>query len=178
MKKIFLVSTILILLLTNTLSAKDATVINAEADAAIQKFYTSVEGGQDFLSKVKGYVIFPEILKGAFWIGGEYGEGVLRSEGANQGYYSTASGSLGFQIGLQQKSVLIAFVSQRAYDDFVAGSGWNGGIGATANAITLGASKDFNSVSFENDTVIFVFGETGLMAGVDANIGRIEKIER
>lgn len=178
MKKILILSTLLFGLLTTTISAKDATVINAEADAAINKFYTKVEGGQDFLSKVKGYLVFPSVLKGGFWVGGEYGEGVLRSGGANQGYYSTTSGSLGLQIGLQQRSVIIAFVSQRAYDNFLAGNGWEGGVGVTANAVTLGATRDLSTLSLENDTVTFVFDEVGLMAGVDAQVGKIEKIER
>lgn len=178
MKKLFFLSTILILLSTATLSAKDATVINAEADAAITKFYTKVNGGQEFLSKVKGYLIFPTVLKGGFWVGGEYGEGVLRSGGANQGYYSTTSGSLGFQIGLQQRSVIVAFISQRAYDKFLASNGWEGGIGATVNAVTLGATRDLSTLSLESDSVTFVFDEVGLMAGVDAQLGKIEKIER
>jgi lipid-binding SYLF domain-containing protein len=178
MKKLFFLSAILISLSTATLSAKDATVINAEADAAITKFYATVDGGQDFLSKVKGYVIFPVVLKGGFWVGGEYGEGVLRSGGANQGYYSTTTGSLGLQIGLQQKSVLIAFISQRAYDNFLASTGWEGGVGVTANAAIWGATRDLSTLSLESDSITFVFDEVGLMAGVDAQVGKIQKIER
>lgn len=52
-------------------------------------FTLKVEGGQDFLSKVKWYLVFPSVHR-KFWVGGEHGEGVLRSGGgANQGHYST-----------------------------------------------------------------------------------------
>jgi len=60
----------------------------------------------------------------------------------------------------------------------LASNGWEGGIGATVNAITLGATRDLSTLSLESDSVTFVFDEVGLMAGVDAQLGKIEKIER
>ena len=94
--------------------AKPASVIEAEANAALAVFKTK-PGAEKFLSQVKGYLIFPSVMKGGFIVGGEYGEGVLKVNGQTKGYYSIASGSLGFQAGVQSASYLIAFVSQERW---------------------------------------------------------------
>ena len=56
--------------------AEPAEVINAKADAALVQFKKEVKGGEAFLSRVKGYIVFPSVIKGGFIVGGEYGEGV------------------------------------------------------------------------------------------------------
>jgi hypothetical protein len=42
-----------------------------------------------------------------FGIGGEYGEGALHIRGQAAGYYNIISGSIGFQLGAQARSVII-----------------------------------------------------------------------
>lgn len=43
-----------------------------------------------------------------FGIGGEYGEGALQIHGKTPGYYSIAAASIGFQLGVQKKDVILA----------------------------------------------------------------------
>lgn len=165
MKKMFSIL-ILFFIYTTSTFAEDVAIINAEADVAVQKFYKNVSGGEEFLGKCKGYIVFPSIYKAGFFVGGEYGEGVLRYDNANQGYYSLKSGSFGWQFGLQKRSMLIAFVSQRALDAFLKSSGWTVGVDGGINVAVWGASKDLSTISFEKDAVAFVFDEQGLMASV------------
>ena len=40
----------------------------------------------------------------------------------------TASGSIGFQLGAQAKSIVIAFMTQEALDKFRASDGWKVGV--------------------------------------------------
>jgi len=49
-------------------------------------------------------LIFPRVLKAGFGIGGEYGEGALYVNNEKVEYYSTASASIGLQIGAQARS--------------------------------------------------------------------------
>ena len=153
------------LLMATQLIAKPASVIEAEANAALAIFKTK-PGAAKFLSQVKGYIVFPSVIKGGFIVGGEYGEGVLRSGGQTKGYYSIASGSLGFQAGVQEASYLIAFVSQRALDNFVKSNGWEAGVDGTITLVTWGAGKDISSISYEKPIYGFVFDSKGLMGGV------------
>jgi lipid-binding SYLF domain-containing protein len=82
------------------------------------------------------------------------------------GYYSIASGSIGFQAGLQEASYLIAFVSQRALDNFIKSDGWEAGVDGTITLVTWGAGKDISSISYEKPIYGFVFDSKGLMGGV------------
>ena len=153
----------LILLLSSYSMAEPAPVIEAKANEALKQFAKEVKGGEKFLSKVKGYLVFPSVVKGGFIVGGEYGEGVLRIDGKTKHYYSIASGSVGFQMGLQQTSYIIAFVSQSALDNFVKSNGWEAGVDGAVTVAKWGAGKDIGSISFEKPIYAFVFGAKGLM---------------
>jgi lipid-binding SYLF domain-containing protein len=153
------------ILIASQLIAKPVSVLEAEANAALAVF-KSKPGAANFLSQIKGYLVFPSVIKGGFVVGGEYGEGVLRVNNRTIGYYSIASGSIGFQAGLQEASYLIAFVSQRALDNFIKSDGWEAGVDGTITLVTWGAGKDISSISYEKPIYGFVFDSKGLMGGV------------
>ncbi|HHO42240.1 MAG TPA: hypothetical protein ENN12_02665 [Epsilonproteobacteria bacterium] len=169
---------LMLIFLSTPIYAKPAQIISAEADFALRQFYSSVEGSEPFLSKVKGYLIFPSIYKGGFILGGEYGEGVLRVAGSNRGFYSFGGGSIGLQAGLQKRSLVIAFISQRALDSFLNGNGWQAGIDGSLNIITWGSSRDLSTISFQQDAIAFVFGEAGLMGSLSLKSTKITPIKR
>jgi len=162
LKKIIIVVTSLFL--STSLWAKPASVIESEANAALAIFKTKPGAAQ--LSQVKGYLIFPSVIKGGFVVAGEYGEGVLRVNGQTKAYYSIGSASLGFQAGVQEASYLIAFVSQRALDNFMKSDGWEAGVDGTITLVTWGGSKDISSISYEKPIYGFVFDSKGLMGGI------------
>lgn len=71
------------------------------------------------LANAKGIVVFPQVLKGAFVIGAESGDGVLltRDEDGNWGYpafYSMGGGSFGLQAGAQASEVVLLLRTDRA----------------------------------------------------------------
>ena len=104
MKKLALILTGWIILLHGpVLYAASAAEIDIKVDAAVERFKSEVQGGAAFLKKAKGVLVFPEVMKAGFGIGGEYGEGALRINGKTVDYYSTASASIGFQLGAQLK---------------------------------------------------------------------------
>jgi len=153
----------LVLLLSSYSMAEPATVIEAKVNEAIKQFNKEVIGGEKFLSEVKGYLVFPTVVKGGFIVGGEYGEGALRINGKTEHYYNIASGSIGFQLGVQQTSYIIAFVSQTVMDNFIKSNGWEAGIDGAVTVAKWGAGKDIGTISFEKPIYAFVFGAKGLM---------------
>lgn len=166
-----------ILLLTPFASAESAAVIEAKANDAIKKFYKEVKGGQKFLSQVKGYLVFPSVVKGGFVVGAEYGEGVLRVNGQTKHYYSMTSGSLGFQMGLQQTSYIFAFVSEAALKKFIASNGWEAGVDGAITVAKWGAGKDISSISYENPIYAFVFNAKGLMYNLNIKGTKFKRIK-
>jgi lipid-binding SYLF domain-containing protein len=103
----FTIITLLTVFFSTFAVAEAATVIDAKVDVALKKFEKE-KGATDFLSKAYAVLVFPSVVKGGFGIGGEYGEGAMRVDGNTTAYYQIASGSFGFQLGLQKTSYLFA----------------------------------------------------------------------
>lgn len=164
------------LLFTQQSLAKTASEIDREVDAAIKKFETEVNGGANFLPKVKGYLVFPSVYKAGFIVGGKYGKGALRVNGITKYYYSLTAASVGYQIGAQKQSILIAFISEEALNNFVKSNGWEAGVDGSIAVSDWGASKDITSISYEKPIIAFIYGEQGLMASVSIAGTKFQKI--
>jgi len=165
------------LLLATAAQAEAAKVIDAKADVAIAKFTKLVKGGDKFLSKVKGYLVFPDVYKGGFVVGGEYGNGVLKVDGKSVAYYNIASASIGWQIGAQKTSYIFAFADQYALDAFLKSNGWEAGVDGTITVADWGGGIDISSISFEKPIYGFVFNNQGLMAGVSLEGTKFTRIK-
>ena len=61
--------------------AASAAEIDAKADSALKMFFEKVGPAKELSAKAKGILIFPDVIKAGFGIGGEYGEGALRVNG-------------------------------------------------------------------------------------------------
>ncbi|PHS40352.1 MAG: hypothetical protein COB07_04450 [Sulfurovum sp.] len=164
------------LLFTQHTLAKSATVIETEVDAAIIKFKKEVVGGKKFLSKVKGYLVFPAVIKGGFIIGAEYGEGALRVNGMTKHYYSMTSASIGYQAGAQVYGVIIAFISEASMNNFIHSNGWEAGVDGSIAVAEWGKGKDISSISFEKPIVAFMFDQKGLMASASIKGTKFQRI--
>ena len=76
------------------------------------------------LGNAKGIMIFPQILKGALFIGGEGGSGVLMSRQANgawsyPAFYTMGSVSFGLQVGGQSSEAVLLVMTQRGFDSIL-----------------------------------------------------------
>ncbi|MDZ7737314.1 MAG: YSC84-related protein [Gammaproteobacteria bacterium] len=158
--------------------AASATEIDIKVDTSLERFKDEVMGGERFLEKAKGVLVFPDVVKAGFGIGGEYGEGALRIDGKTVDYYSTAGASIGFQIGAQFKTVMLIFLEQPALDNFRSSSGFEIGVDGSVALVELGAGKDINSVNFDDPIVGFVFSNKGLMYNLTLEGSKITKIKK
>lgn len=155
-----------ILLFTQFTVAQTAQELDAKVDSAIVKFKQEVPGGTNFLPKVKGYLVFPSVIKAGLIVGGKYGEGALRINGKTQHYYDMTSASIGLQAGAQEYSMLIAFLSEESLNNFINSNGWEAGVDGTITISDWGKSKDITSMSFEKPIIAFIYGEKGYMASI------------
>jgi len=85
-------------------------------------------GDKDFvtlgpaLAKAKGVLVFPEVLKAGFVLGGSGGTGVLLVRDPKTGdwggpaFYTMGSASLGFQAGASSAEMVMVINSQKAVD--------------------------------------------------------------
>lgn len=158
--------------------AGSAAEIDASVDEALAAFDKEVDGGRTFLDKASGYLVFPRVIKVGVGIGGETGEGALRAGGKSTGYYRTVSGSIGFQLGAQAKSIIIAFMTQESLDKFLASDGWKVGVDGSVALIDIGAGKTVDSTNIKDPVVGFVFGEKGLMYNLTLEGSKITKLDK
>jgi lipid-binding SYLF domain-containing protein len=175
MKKLVLCLFLLIPLVGHSKSAQE---INILADATLERFKEEVTGGQRFLNNAAAVLVFPQVLKAGFGIGGEYGEGVLRQGGQNLAYYSTAAASIGFQAGAQSKAVVVVFMNQQALDDFRSKKGWKAGVDGSVAVIKWGVGEDINTLDIKDPVVGFVFSNKGLMFNLTLEGSKFTEIRR
>lgn len=159
-------------------SAKTAKEIDASVDVALERFYKQVDGAREFAKSAKGILVMPNVKKGAFIIGGEYGEGALRVGGKTVGYYNTVSGSIGLQIGGEAKDIILCFMNAEALKKFRASKGWEAGVDGNVALITVGAGGRADTTTVKDPIVGFVFDVKGLMADVSLKGAKFSKIEK
>ncbi|MBT8077392.1 MAG: hypothetical protein KJO31_02395 [Gammaproteobacteria bacterium] len=159
-------------------AAESAAVIDAKVNDAIAAFKNEVSGAEVFLNNAAGYLVFPRVIKVGIGIGGETGEGALRVGGRSADYYRTASGSFGFQLGAQAKSIVIAFMTRESLDKFRNSEGWKVGVDGSVALIDLGAGKTIDSANIKDPVVGFIFGAKGLMYNLTLEGTKIHKLNK
>ncbi|WP_198086135.1 YSC84-related protein [Variovorax sp. E3] len=158
-------------------SASSRTSIDAQVDASLSKLYDSVKGSRELVARSSGVLVFPAVVGASMGVGAEYGRGALRVNGRTQSYYSTTSGSLGFQAGAQSKAVVYVFTTQAALDKFRNSKGWTAGADATVAVATIGANGSIDTNTLRQPVVGFVMTNVGLEAGVSLSGAKITEIQ-
>ena len=156
----------------------DAEVIDAKVNLALKRFYKQVAGAREFAGNAQGMLIMPGVMKAAFIIGGEYGEGALRISGRTVDYYNIVSGSFGFQIGAEAKDIVIVFMTRDAMQGFRAGKGWEAGVDGNVALITVGAGERVDTRTTKDPIVGFVFDVKGLMADISLKGAKFTKLDK
>ena len=152
--------------------------IERNVDDTLQRFYRYIGSGRELVDKAVAVLVFPNVVKAGFGIGGEYGEGALRVGGKTAGYYSTASASIGFQIGLQGRSVVILFMTKSALRNFRHRDGWEIGVDGSVTLINVGAAGQFDTNNIADPIVGFIFDGKGLMYNLTLEGSKISRINR
>ena len=157
--------------------AKSAGEINASVDTALKHFQTEVPSGKDLISKAKGVLVFPKVIKGGIGIGAEYGTGALRIKGKTVEYYNTVAGSIGFQFGGQVKSIFMLFMEDNALKNFQSSDGWKAGVDGSIALVTVGADGSVDTAKTNQPIIAFVLGQKGLMYNLTLEGSKFNKID-
>jgi lipid-binding SYLF domain-containing protein len=166
------------LALPTSATAKTAAEIDAGVEAARDQCAAQIPGCNAAAEKAHGMLVFPEITKAAIGVGGSYGEGALIVGDKTAGYYSTASASIGLQLGAQKFAQIIMFMTTEALDKFRNSAGWEAGATAQVTMIDEGKAANISSVMAANPVIAFVFGQKGLMGDLSVQGSKITKLER
>jgi lipid-binding SYLF domain-containing protein len=159
-----------------TAEAASKTEIDTKADLVLNRLLGESPTAQAVDEKAVAVLIFPDIVKAGFGIGGQYGEGALRKDGATVAYYNIASASFGFQAGAQSYGQVIYFMTEEALQQLESTKGFVLGADASVAVVTKGANVDVNSSTLQDPIIAFVTDQKGLMAGVTFEGSKISRI--
>ncbi len=159
--------------------AKSAKTLDYDANMAINKFIDETPGGDPFLVNAKAFLVFPSIKEGGFFVGGKYGEGVLRHKRKTLGYYEIMSASVGFQMGLQEYSLIIAFTTDAALERFLnEDDEWDTDVDGKIAVAEWNSKEELDDVEFKDSMVAFVFDSKGLMGSFTMEGTKFKKINK
>ena len=174
--KIFGLFYIFILFFGVNTNAKSTLEIDAAIESAIDRFTNEIQGAQTYLDGARGMLVVPKMIKAGLVLGMEYGEGALVVDNIKVQYYRAFSGSLGLQLGVGSKDLVILFYDDEAMDDFLYSSGWQVGVDGSVAILDMGAGGSLDSTEAQDPIVGFVFGHKGLIAGLSLEGTKFTKI--
>jgi lipid-binding SYLF domain-containing protein len=158
--------------------AASAYEIDVGVDETLDRFFYSIRGARELAYKAVGILVFPSVVKAGFGFGGEYGEGALRIRGRTVDYYNTLSASVGFQLGVQERSVIIMFMTPDALDQFRRTAGWKVGADASVAIVTVGVGGSIDTNKITSPVVGFILDPKGLMYNLTLEGSKISRISR
>ena len=175
--KILKLLLIMLMAFGTTAMAESASDIENDSDKALKQFYSEVKGSEKYLANAKAYLIFPDVKEAGFFVGGKYGEGVLRIANTSKAFYSITSASVGLQMGAQKYAMIIAFTSDAALNKFLLNDDeWETDVDGKI-AVAEWNSKEELDANYEDSMVAFIFDSTGMMGSFTMEGTKFERIK-
>lgn len=118
----------------------------------------------------KAVVVCPEVFRASFLLGGSGGACVLsardpQGQWSDPAFYGMASGSVGFQVGIQNVELLMIIMTERGLDA-VMDSQFKLGADASATIATLGTGIEGATSTNLGADILVIGKSSGLFAGL------------
>jgi lipid-binding SYLF domain-containing protein len=143
----------------------EAAQIDAGADIALDRLYGRFPAAIRLGQQAFGMLIMPLMTEASFGLGGAFGRGVLRINTQSTDYYSAISGTVGLQIGAQQYSHVLFFMTQDALRGFQSADRWSAGADMRYAFVDQGGAISGDVFNAQWPVVAAVFGQAGLIVG-------------
>jgi len=158
-------------------SAASASEINGKANAALKQLLDGNAGARNLAKSAKAILVFPDIVKAGFMIGGQMGDGVLRKGGKSVAYYRSAAASYGLQAGVQSFGYVLMFMDNASLAYLDKSDGWEIGVGPSIVIVDEGMGKTMTTTTVKKGVYAFIFSQKGLMAGLGIQGTKITRIK-
>ena len=150
---------------TNGVGFDGAARIDARVQEAFAFMHLALPETRALGQRAAGVLMMPVVTEAGFGLGGSYGRGALLVNGVTVDYYAAGSASIGLQIGGQQYSSALFFMTEPALRAFRTSPGYTVGadlryaVAGNAGALTTGSTELLTPV------IAVIFGQAGLIAG-------------
>ena len=133
-------------------------------NAALARFDQQFKGGAKFIAASPGALVFPEVVKGAFLYGQQYGEGALRVNGSARSFaYYSFTAKWGASTAVLSKDMIFVFRDAGVLRRFQLTAGWTVGTDGPVTLIHVGPGADLSTMRITAPIAGFVVGPKGLM---------------
>lgn len=124
---------------------------------------------ESVLKNAQAIAVIPNVVKGAFVLGGRYGKGVIStrindSTWSYPGFISIGGGSIGWQWGVENVDLVLVFRTSHAIDSLISGK-LTFGVGVGIAAGPLGRSAEASTTAQLNAEVYSYARSQGLFIG-------------
>ena len=167
-----------ILFTTQTHPTFAGDIVVADANAALTKLYAKESVAKMLSEKATGILVFPNIVKAGFIVGGHYGEGALLRDGRLVAHYNSVAASYGLQAGVQSFGYVLFLMNDKTLQYLDSSDGWEIGVGPSIVIIDAGKAKSMTTLTLKDDVYAFIFNQQGLMAGLGLQGSKITKLEK
>lgn len=156
--------------------ASSAKEIDAQASQALTSLFRNTPDTRALADKAKAVLIFPNIVKAGFLVGGQFGDGALRKAGETVAYYRSLAASYGFQAGVQSFGYVLFFMDEESLQYLEQSDGWEVGTGPSVVLLDQGFGKSLSTTTLQEGIYAFIFDQKGLMGGVGLQGSKITRI--
>ncbi|WP_305969779.1 MULTISPECIES: YSC84-related protein [unclassified Mameliella] len=139
--------------------------IDARVDQTLSRLYSDYPATRDLAAKSVGMLVMPVVTEAGLGFGGGYGRGALRINGASVDYYSVAKASGGLQIGAQQYSHVLFFMTNSALETFRRSPGFAAGANLEYAVLERGETLAAETTTSLAPVIAVIFGQAGLRVG-------------
>ena len=156
--------------------ADDRDRLAGDGIAALHRLEDTDSRARGLARKAKAVLVFPSILKAGFVFGGETGNGVLLKGNKPDSFYNLSGGSWGLQIGGQDFSYALFFMTNESLRYLRDSAGWSAGTGPSVVVVNAGAAGEADITTLTHDVYAFPFNAKGLMADLTLQGTKISRI--
>ena len=149
----------------NGIGNANAPKIDARVDSTLANMFATYPNTRTLEAKSTGMLIMPLITEAGLGIGGGFGRGALRINNSTVDYYSATRASAGLQIGAQQYTHVLFFMTQDALTDFRRSPGWAAGADIEYAFPDRGETLKAETTTALDPVIAVVFGQAGLRVG-------------
>lgn len=149
----------------NGVGSQGPAIIDARVDETLQFMFTEFPGTVELASAATGMLVMPLVTEVGLGVGGSFGRGALRIGPATRDYYSAAGASAGLQVGAQQFSHVLFFMTQDALTEFQTSPGWVVGADVEYVANNEGETFRADTTTALSPVIAVIFGQAGLRIG-------------
>ena len=158
------------------LRAPSASEIDGKVTASLNELYSQNDAARALGAKAKAILVFPDIRKGAFIVGAQYGYGALRKGSQTLSYYRTSAASYGFQGGVKKFAYALFFMTDSSLVYLDKSGGWAIGTGPSLVVVDQGMARSLTTTNLRSDVYAFIFGQSGLMGGIGIEGSKVTRI--